>query len=101
MLFTMSKKVILSILISLLLITGWAKPFMVMSIADKMTMPCHSATDDVFDGEQSVEHCCIFYALLPAIFQFFNDKLVNIYLPFKIFFSLIFLSLELKPPKFI
>ena len=89
----MSKKVILSILISSLLIAGWAKPFMEMPMTDKMTMPCHSATNDVFDGEQSFGHCCIFYALLPAFFQFFNDKLVNIYLPFKIAFSLIFLSL--------
>jgi hypothetical protein len=98
----MSKTVILSILISSLLIAGWAKPFMGMSIADKMTMSCHSTTDVVYDlCEQSFGHCCIFYALLPAFFQFFNDKLVNIYLPFKIDFSLIFLSLELKPPKFI
>jgi hypothetical protein len=97
----MSKTVILSILISSLLIAGWAKPFMEMPITDKMTMPCHSATNDVFDGEQSFGHCCRFYALLPAFFQFFNDKLVNIYLPFKTSFSPIFLSLELKPPKFI
>jgi hypothetical protein len=97
----MSKKVILFTLIISVLIAGWAKPFMEMPMTDKMTMPCHSATNDVFDGEQSLGHCCIFYALLPAIFQFINDKLVNIYLPFKIDFSLIFLSLELKPPKFI
>ena len=91
---TMSKKVILFILITSLLIGGWAKPFMDMS--------CHS-TIDVFDDccEQSFGHCCIFYALLPAFFQFFNDNLVNIYQPFKIDFSLIFFSLELKPPKFI
>ena len=97
----MSKKVILSILISSLLIAGWAKPFMEMPITDKMTMPCHSAIDDVFDAEQSFGHCCIFYALLSAIFQFFHDNLVNIYLAFKIVFFLIFLNLELKPPKFI
>lgn len=97
----MSKKVILFTLIISVLIAGWAKPFMVMPITDKMTMPCHSTTHDVCDDQQSFGHCCIFYALLPAIFQFFNDKLVNIYLPFQIIFSLIFISLELKPPKLI
>lgn len=96
----MSKKVILFTLITSLLIAGWTKPFMEMPMTDEMTMPCHSATDDVFDVDQSLGHCCIFYALLPSIFQFFNHNLANIYLPFKIVFSLIFLNLELKPPKF-
>ncbi len=95
------KKFILFILIISVLIAGWAKPFMDMPITDKMTMPCHSTIDDVFDAEQSFGHCCIFYALLSAIFQFFHDNLVNIYLAFKIVFFLIFLNLELKPPKFI
>lgn len=96
----MSKKVILSILIVSVLIAGWTKPFMEMPMSDKMTMPCHSASDDnVFDDQHSFGHCCIFYALLPTIFQFFNFNLVNIYLPFQINFSLIFLNLELKPPK--
>jgi hypothetical protein len=97
----MSKKVILFTLITSVLIAGWTKPFMEMPMSDKMTMPCHSASDDIFDVDHSFGHCCIFYALLPTIFQFFNSNLVNIYLPFKINFSLIFLNLELKPPKFI